>query len=339
MRMRPGMNGMGWTRRRWLATSAGLVGMAWVGAWAKEPKMTKQVSADVDVAVIGGGPAGLEAALMLGRGMKSAVVFDAGPPRNARATGIMGFVTRDGINPMEFRRIAKGELGKYGVRVEASRVMAVDGERGRFEVRHEGGVVIAKRVVLTVGMVDSPVPIAGAEPFWGHHIFQCPYCHGWEHRGLPWGVLASSIELVEHAPFFKNWSGPLTVFVAGLEVPGELADKVGKAGVKLERRPILRAVGDGARMVGLEVGDEGGRREIVPCEALIARPPQSQTALVRELGLELDEAGFVKVDGKRQTSRAGIFAAGDLCTAMQSAMGAAAAGQMVAAMVSVDLMS
>lgn len=321
---------MTWTRRRWLATSAGLVGMWWAGARAREKAMTKPEL--VDVVVVGGGPAGLEAALMLGRGMKSVVVFDAGPPRNARASGVMGFVTRDGIPPMEFRRVAKAELAKYGVNVEAARVTAIDGERGDFEVRHEGGVVRAKRVVLTVGMVDSAVPIPGAEPFWGHHIFQCPYCHGWEHRGLPWGVLATSIELLEHAPFFMNWTGRLTAFAGAIEVSGELEAKLSKAGVRLERRPITRAVGEGSRLVGLEVGGE-----VVACEALIARPAQSQTALVRGLGLELDETGFVKVDGKRQTSRPGIFAAGDLCTAMQSAIGAAAAGQMVAAMVSVDL--
>lgn len=303
-------------------------------AWAKESKKMSKDETIVDVAIVGGGPAGLEAGLVLGRGMKSARVFDAGPPRNARASGIMNFVTRDGIPPMEFRKVAKGELAKYGVSVEASRVTAIDGERGRFEVRHEGGVVRAKRVVLTVGMVDSAVPIEGAEPFWGHHIFQCPYCHGWEHRGQAWGVLATSVELLEHAPFFLNWTGRLTAFVDALEVSGELEAKMVKAGVRLERRPVVRAVGEGSRLVGLEVGGE-----VVPCEALIARPPQSQTALVRGLGLELDEAGFVKVDGRRQTSRPGIFAAGDLCTAMQSAIGAAAAGQMVAAMVSVDLES
>lgn len=328
------MSGAGWTRRRWLATSAGLVATCFAGGARAKKEQGVTTQENLDVVIVGGGPAGLEAGLILGRALKTVKVFDAGPPRNARATGVMGFVTRDGISPTEFRRVAKGELGKYGVSVEASRVTAIDGERGRFEVRHEGGVVVAKRVVLTVGMVDGPVPIAGAEPYWGHHIFQCPFCHGWEHRGLPWGVLATSVEVLEHAPFFKNWSGRLTAFAAGIEVPDEVAARLAKAGVVLERRPITRAIGDGDKLVGLEVGGE-----VIACEGLIARPPQSQTALVRGLGLDLDEAGYVKVDARRQTSRAGIFAAGDLTTSMQSAIGAAAAGQMVAAMVTFDLMS
>lgn len=288
----------------------------------------------VDVVIVGGGPAGLQAALMLGRGMKSVKVLDAGPPRNARATGVMGFVTRDGITPTEFRRVAREELARYGVTVEARRALEVTGEPGRFEVRHDDGVIIGRRVILAMGMIDGPLSIPGAEPFWGHHIFQCPYCHGWEHRGRPWGVLASSLEVLEHASLFMGWTDKLTAFIGDLEVPEELANTVTRRGVRIERRRVEGVESDGDKLVGLRVAGE-----VVPCEALIARPPQSQTALVKGLGLELDQAGFVKVDQRRQTSRPGIFAAGDLCTAMQSAMGAAAAGQMAGVMVNVDLMS
>lgn len=292
----------------------------------------KEQGVDVDVVIVGGGPAGLEAGLMLGRGMKSVRIFDAGPPRNARATGIMGFVTRDGVAPLEFRKIAREELTRYGVVVESGRVHQIGGEPGRFEISHDQGVTVARRVILSVGMIDEPLAIPGAEIYWGHHIFQCPYCHGWEHRGLPWGVLATSLEVLEHAPMFLGWTDRLTAFVGDLVIADELAHKLAERGIRLERRPVEAFEGKDGKLLAVKVA--GGS---VPIEALIARPPQHQTPLVTSLGLELEPSGFVKVDARRQTSRPGIFAAGDLCSQMQSAIGAAAAGQFAGAVVNADL--
>ena len=292
-----------------------------------------------DVIIVGGGPAGLSAALALGRGRKRVLLCDAGPRRNAAAKHIHNFVTRDGTPPDEYRRIGVEQLATYPeVEVRRARVEGIAGTKGALRVTIDGEIVEARRVLLCTGMVDEMLPIPGFRELWGHSIFQCPYCHGWEHRDRAWGYLARAEHGSHVLPFalqLRGWTHDVTLFTNGeVDVPEDGLHRLRAAGVRIETAPVVRLVPRGQQLDTIELGD--GTR--VPCNVLFAHPPQRQVELVRTLDLALDDDGFVQVDPmRRETSMAGVLAAGDLTTRMQAAIAAAAAGMQAAAMLNLEL--
>lgn len=289
-----------------------------------------------DVVIIGGGPAGLSAALALGRARKSVLLCDAGPRRNARAEHIHNFVTRDGTPPQEFRDVARAQLGPYpSVELRDTPVLAIEGQRGAFTVRVEGGVVEARRVILCTGMIDEALAIEGFRELWGHAIFQCPYCHGWEHRERPWGYFARSAATLHFPVLLRSWTQDVTVFTGGaFDVPAEPRAQLESAGVRVETDRVTRLHRRDGALLGVELAS--GR--VAPCEALFAHPPQHHVELVTALGLALDDEGFVRVDPMtRETSIPGVYAAGDLTSRMQGAIIAAAFGTQAAGMLNHEL--
>ena len=283
-----------------------------------------------DVVIVGGGPAGLSAALALGRGRKRVLLSDAGPRRNGAAERVYNFVTRDGTPPDEFRSIARIQLAAYpSVEVRDRRVRSIDRERGAFRVGlGADAVVSARRILLCTGMVDQMLPIEGFGELWGHGIFQCPYCHGWELRGRRWGYLASTPEKLEFALLCRGWTPHVVAFTSGqFDVSDAWRDRLGAASIHVEARPIRRLHGEGQGLRAVEV--EGG--DSVPCDVLLAHPPQRQVDLVRSLGVDLDENHYVRIDAAtRETSVPGIYAAGDLTGPGQSAILGAASGALAA---------
>jgi thioredoxin reductase len=282
-----------------------------------------------DIVIAGGGPAGLSAALVLGRARKRVLLCDAGTPHNARAEHMNGFVSRDGIAPAEFRRISREQLQQYdSVELRAAAVLGVRGEVGAFTVDTEAGEVTTRRVLVTGGMIDEvPDDIPGFRELWGRGIVQCPYCHAWEFRDGALGLLVAAPEWLEFGVFLRGWSRDVVVLTHGMfAVPEETRARLGMAGVRIEERPIARLHAEGGTLQTIEL--EGGDR--MPCELLFARPPQRHTPLVQQLALALDEQGFVKVDDMQRSSVPGVYAAGDLTTMRQGALVAAAAGAMAA---------
>jgi len=292
-----------------------------------------------DVIIVGGGPGGLSAALALGRARRRVLLCDAGPRRNALAEQLHNFVTRDGTTPEEFRRIGRQQLARYAnVAVRDAGVTAVTGERGAFHVALADATVVARRVLLCTGMIDEMLAIDGFRELWGRAIFQCPYCHGWEVQDRRWGYLvraADAAHLVPFALMARGWTRDVVVFTGGaFELSETSIEQLTAAGIRLAVEPVARLVADGQRLVGVELAS--GER--VPCDVLYAHPPQRQVALVSALGLALDDDGLVRVDPmRRETSIAGIYAAGDLTTRMQGAVLAAAAGVQAAAMINAEL--
>jgi thioredoxin reductase len=287
----------------------------------------------LDVLVIGGGPAGLQAALTLARGQRTVLVVDAGPPRNARAIHLHNFVTRDGTPPQAFRAHAREELARYGVEVRTARAHEVSGGPGDFTVRLDEGEVHARRLLLALGVVDELPPWPGLAELWGETVFQCPYCHGHEVRGLRWALVAHEPHMIELAAMARLWTDDVVVLTEGkLEVD---AQRLARAGLRLEERPIagLRA-GASPNRLGAVLFTDG---QSLQRDVLLMRPVQRQTALVQSLGLQLDPAGYVVLDERRQTSRPGIYAAGDLLTPMQAAIVGAQAGMMAAATITREL--
>lgn len=281
-----------------------------------------------DVVIVGGGPAGLSAALTFARARKRAALFDAGPRRNAAATHLHNFVTRDGVAPDEFRRVARAQLAPYGVvDVRDLAVDAIAREGELFAVTAGDQRLAARRVLLCTGMIDELPALPGLRELWGHSVFQCPFCHGWEVRDRPFGVLATTPELVEFAFMLAGWSRDLVVFTGGaFPVADEARARLATARIALDERPVRALHGTDGRLDAVELAD--GER--VPRAVLFARPPQRHTAIVASLGLALDAAGYVAVDEQQRTSVDGVYAAGDLTTMAQSAVTGAAAAVMAA---------
>ncbi|MEP6863064.1 MAG: NAD(P)/FAD-dependent oxidoreductase [Deltaproteobacteria bacterium] len=289
-----------------------------------------------DVVIIGGGPSGLSAALALGRARKRVLLCDAGLRRNAAAVHVHNFVTRDGTPPEDFRQIARAQLATYAnVEIRDSGVAAITGERNAFTVRLGSGEELrARRVLLATGMVDEMLPIEGFRELWGHSIFQCPYCHGWEIQDQRWGFLVQADHAAHAAPFALMARGFTT---RGLTVFGELPEDVRAqlraADISIAAAPVRRLLARDGQLTAIELADG----TVVACEALFVHPPQHQVALVDSLGLAVEDS-YLRIDPMtRETSRPGIYAGGDLATRMQSAIIAAAAGMQAAAMINIEL--
>ena len=285
-----------------------------------------------DVLIAGGGPAGLQAALTLGRARKRVLVADGGPRRNATAGHMNNFVSRDGIAPADFRREARAQLAKYpNVSFRDEPIDTITGLRGDFRA----GAVRARRVLLATGLIDQPPDFENLAPLWGHSVFQCPYCHGWEAREHRWGYYAPDATAPHVGPFvmqLRGWSPEVTLFTD--KIDDQLRSRLHAAKIRVESAAVTRLVGTGHQLEAVELA--GGRR--VPCEALLMHPPQRQVELVRALGVALDDEGFVKTDPMtRETSIPGIYAAGDLATRGQAAILAAAAGMQAAAAINAEV--
>ncbi len=301
--------------------------------------MTAAMTTTHDVLIIGGGPAGLSAALALGRARKDVVLCDAGPRRNAAASAMHNFVTRDGTPPQAFRELAREQLAAYpNVSLREASVQAISGGRGDFTVTLKEGTLKVRRVVLCTGMLDEPLALEGAREAWGHSIIQCPYCHGWELKDRPWGYLARPGVEGHLVPFvlqLRGWTREVTVFTNDtVELGPDVRRALESAAVRVVTAPIARLRQRDGQLEQVELRDGA----TVPCAALFAHPPQRQVEVVALAGVALDDDGFVRVDPMtRETSVPGIYAAGDLTTRMQGAVLAAAAGMHAAAMLNVEL--
>jgi thioredoxin reductase len=243
---------------------------------------------------------------------------------------MQNFVSRDGTPPTEFRAMARAQLERYpNVEVRDARIEEIRGEHGNFNARLASGDVQARRVLLCAGMIDELPELDGFRALWGTSVFQCPYCHGWEHRDRRFGVLASSIEMLEHALFIRGWSKDVVGFTdARYTVPPELRMHLERARMRVEERRITRLSGSGTRLEQVEL--EGGAS--VPLDVLFARPAQRQVPIVQALGVMLDDKGYVQADAlSQETSIPGIYAGGDLITPFQAAVLAAASGTRAAA--------
>lgn len=294
---------------------------------AYDRAMEAKILPGVDVLIAGGGPAGLSAALVLGRACKTVSLCDAGERRNAKAEHVHGFVTRDGIPPAEFRSIARAQLEPYGVSMRAEAVTAISGSAGDFVVTFgDGSSVGARRVLLALGVRDEPLDLPGMREAWGRSVFQCPHCHGWERKNKRWGIIMTNPAMLDHAPMFTGWTPHVTVFTHGtIDVPAETRRRFEEAGMKLKTQAIERLVLDPrGELQGLALEND----EVVPLDAIFTMPKQHLPPLVTALELAITELGYVQVSMFQETSRPGLYAAGDLTSPGQAAILAAAAGAM-----------
>ncbi len=283
----------------------------------------------LDLVIIGGGPAGLSAAMVMARARRSVLLIDGGTPRNAAAPAVHTFVTRDGVLPSEFRTIARGQLARYPtVRFREGLAASIQGAAGDFSIKFADGAEARGRAILLVpGLTDRLPGIPGVRENWGKGVHHCVFCDGYEHRDKAWGLLVEDPQALEHVPFFQGWTRDLTVFPHGMEMPEQARRDLARTGIKIEERPIRALRAGPGGIEGAELADGG----FVPLQAFWLQPEQDQTPLVKSLGLALREDGAVERSESGETSREGIFAAGDVCAGkMQQALLAAADGARVA---------
>jgi thioredoxin reductase len=286
-----------------------------------------------DVAIIGGGAAGLSAALVLGRARRRVVVVDAGTPRNAPAEHMQGFISRDGTPPSDLLAAARAEVRRYGVEIVDDRV--VDAAAG-FALRLAGGrTVEARRVVLATGAVDELPDIPGARERWGRDFLHCPYCHGWEVRDQPIGVLATGPGSVEHAHLLRQWTDDVILFAHAYPVTAEERAALDAREVTVVDGRVERLVIADDRLQAIELAD--GRT--VPRAALFIRPALRAHANgpAAALGCELLPDGLVRADADGRTSVPGVWAAGNAANPRAQVITAAGEGSAVAIAINTEL--
>ncbi|MFP3986531.1 NAD(P)/FAD-dependent oxidoreductase [Streptomyces sp. E11-3] len=296
-----------------------------------------------EVVVVGGGTAGLSAALVLGRARRSVLVVDAGEPRNAPAAHIQGYLSRDGMPPAEFLAEGRREVKAYGVEVVQGRVTAVrqDGHgEGEFEVTvDEGRVVRARRIVVATGLVDELPDLPGFAERWGRDVLHCPYCHGWEVRDQAFGVLASPFVGAHQALMVTQWSKDVTLFLHTVrELPEQDLRRLDAAGVSVVEGEVGGLVVEDDRLTGVRMAD--GR--VIPRTVLFAGPrPVPRDTPLTALGAETQDTPFgpyPAVDPTGRTSVPGVWAVGNAAGPMEQVINAASAGYRAGAAINGDLL-
>lgn len=242
-----------------------------------------------DVLVVGGGPAGLTAALVLARARRRVFLADDRTYRNAQVSEFHGFPGRDTTDPAAFRRDVVAELDRYGVPVLHQAVATASTDGSAVEATFaDGRTLMARAVLLATGVVDELPAVEGLASRWGRSAFNCPFCDGWEHRDRSVVVLDAAPGAEHLAEMLRNWTADVAI---------------------VDVRDVRRLVGQGTGLDAVET--IGG--DLIPADALFVRSPvRPRTALAAALGCRLDEAGFVVTDQHGATSHDLVWAAGDV---------------------------
>ncbi|MEU5677545.1 NAD(P)/FAD-dependent oxidoreductase [Streptomyces rochei] len=312
----------------------------------KDNKDDKNLSNDpntadrYDVVVVGGGAAGLSAALVLGRSRLRTLVVDAGEPRNAPSDHMQGFLTRDGMAPTEFLALGREEIARYGVELVRDRAVDVAREED-FTVSLAGGrSVRARRLVVTTGLKDELPEVPGVAERFGRDVLHCPFCHGWEVRDERFGVLAASPMSVHQALMVSGWSDDVVLFlhrVAEEELSDEDLRRLAAAGVKVVPGEVAGLRVEEDRLTGVRLADGTVHDRSVVFVAPKAVP---QTGLMERLGAELQETPFGAypvVDATGRTSVPGLWTAGNALGFAEQVIHAASGGYRAASAIVGDL--
>lgn len=296
-----------------------------------------------DAVIVGGGAAGLSAALVLGRARRRVAVVDAGQPRNAPAAHMQGFLGSDGLPPSELLARGRAEAAGYGVEQIAGTVAGITRTDSVTRTSHpasghrftitlaDGAGLEARAVLVTTGLRDEVPDIPGVRERWGRDLLHCPYCHGWEVRDQPLGVLAggrtSIEETLAHAHIIRQWSHDVVLFANGAALTAAQREQLVARAIGVVDEPVVSLAVDADQLSGVVV--EGGR--IVPRTAVFVRPQfvPNDTLLV-DLGCTVRDNGWVQVDPSGATTVPGVWAAGNATNPRAQVITAAGEGSAAA---------
>lgn len=305
--------------------------IVWIAVRPREDAAGTAPSPEVvetDVAVIGGGPAGLAAAITLARSRRSVVVIDAGQPRNAPAEGAHNVLGNEGIPPHELLAKGRAEAESYGVRILPGRVTRLSGEVDDFtvEVGDSAHRIHARRVILATGLVDDLPEVPGVRDGWGRTVLHCPFCHGWEVRDQRIAILTRDEVAIHQALLFSRLSDHVTVFLHGAEPTEEQWEQLTALGVEVVRPRVERVVVEGTQVRAVRV--EGG--ETFAADAVVVAPRfHARAELYESLGGTAEETQFgtqIPVDPRGATPVPGVWATGNAGQLMAMVVGSAASG-------------
>ena len=290
-----------------------------------------------DVVIVGAGPAGLSAALVLGRCLRTVLVCDNGHPRNGASHGIHGYLTRDGIHPREFLRIAREQLRPYEtVEIRDVTVASAECVDDRFHTTLEDGTVVeSRKLLIATGVRDKLPEVEGIRELYGRSVFHCPYCDGWEMRHQPLAVYGNSEKGYGLALELTAWSRDILLCSDGpAEIDDEKRQRLARNGITLREDRIVRLEGrDGVlERIVFESGAPADRR------ALFFTTGQYQhSPLAIQLGCEFTDKGTVRTGTYESTHLHGLYVCGDASRAVQWVVVAASEGAEAAFAINTDL--
>ena len=291
---------------------------------------------EYDVIVIGGSAAGLSAALVLTRARRRVAVVDSGQPRNAPAAHMQGFLSRDGMPPSELVAAGRVEVQHYGGHLVDDRVTELlQNEVAKLEVRlASGDTMTARRILFATGLRDEIPDIPGVRDRWGRDLLHCPYCHGYEVRDQPLGVLGRGPETVQHALIIRQWSPDVVLFAHGAHLTSTEREQLAARGIDVVDTPVAKLVveDDTLRGVGLQDG------RVIARSAVFVRPrlvPNNE--LLSGLGCEINDDGWPVIDATGATSVPGVWVAGNAANPRAQVITAAGEGSAAAIAINNDL--
>lgn len=304
--------------------------------------MNEQLMDGYDVVVIGGGPAGLNGALMLARSRRSVLVVDSGSPRNSPADGVHGLLGHDGTPPGELIERGREEVRRYGGHIVSGEVVGAAREAERFVVTMADGESIrSRRLLVTTGVVDELPEVPGVQERWGRDVLHCPYCHGWEVRDQAIGVLAGGTRSLHQALLFRQLSDDVAYFGHTAPPNEDEAEQLASRGIRVVDGEVasLVIVDDRVAAVRLHDGTTIERDVLVVGTRLVAR-----TGFLEGLGLRPKEhpsglGEHVVVDPSGRTDVPGVWAAGNVTDPAAQVGGSAAAGASAGAQINADLVA
>lgn len=289
-----------------------------------------------DVIIIGGGPAGLSAAMILGRSRRKVAVFDHGKHRNRWANQMNGFLSSDGVNPKEFIQKGRDELGRYGIEMIDIKVASATYSKGQYVVDDANGKVYhSKKLLLATGLKDDVPELEGIEALYGKSVHHCPYCDGWESRDKAIAVYGVDRNGIGQSLAMKTWSDNVTLYTDGTEkLKRADLETLEKNEVKVNTAKIVRLEGDGGQLTHI-VTQDGEKHE--QGAMFFSTGTKQQSDLGAELGCEFTSSGVIRTRRLQQANIPGLFVAGDAARDMQLVIVAAAEGAKAGVAINMEL--
>lgn len=304
--------------------------------------MSDELAPAYDVIVVGGGTAGLSGALTLARSRRSVAVIDAGDPRNAPASGVHGFFSRDGVSPARLLEDGRADVRRYGGHVVSGEASTVTrGQAGFTVTLADGRTAGARRLLVATGLADELPDLPGVRELWGRDVHHCPYCHGWEVRDQAIGVLATGPMAAHQALLFRQVSADVALFAHTSPPGAEQAEELAARGIRVVPGEVESLELSGGRLTGVRLRDGTvvARQALVVMPRMVARAGVLATVGLKPAAHPSGLGEHIPADSTGLTAVPGIWVAGNVADLAAPVIGAAAAGATAAAAINADLVA